>query len=67
METKQNQKRNYNGYFFLSLFIYFERDRDSVGGGGTETGRERESQAGSAMSAWSQMWGSNSGNCEIMP
>ena len=45
-------------YIFLSVFIYFETDRDNVSGGGTE--REGESQAGSALSAWSPMWGSNS-------
>ena len=50
--------------FFSSfyLFIYFERDRDSV----REGGAERESQAGSAVSAQSLTRGSNSQNHEIM-
>ena len=40
-------------YLFISLFIYFERDRDSVSGGGAEREGERESQAGSKLSAQS--------------
>ena len=41
--------------FFLSLFIYFEKDRDSGGGTGREG--ETESQASSALLAQSMMWG----------
>ena len=41
-------------FFFWSLCIYFERDRDSASGGGAERdGGEMESQAGSALSAQS--------------
>ena len=52
-------------YFFKFVFIYFERDRDSTSGGGAEREGDRESQAGSALSAWSPLWGSNSQNREI--
>ena len=38
-------------YFFLSLLISFERDRDSTSGGGAEREGERESQAGSEPAA----------------
>ena len=39
-------------FFFLSLFIYFEteRERESALRRGRESGRERESQAGSTVS-----------------
>ena len=52
-------------YFFLlkcfkCVFIYFERERDSMSRGGTERGRERDSQAVSTPSAQSLVWGSNS-------
>ena len=48
-------------------FIYFERDRDSMSGGGAERERgERESQAGSALPAQSPTRGSNPWNGEIM-
>ena len=40
-------------FFFLSLFIYFEREREGTSRGGAERGRKRESQAGSALSAQS--------------
>ena len=43
--------------FFLSLFIYFERDRDSASGGGAERGRERKSQAGFMPPAQNPMGG----------
>ena len=43
-------------------FIYFERERERELthelGRGRDTGRERESQAGSMISAQSQTWGS---------
>ena len=52
--------------YFLSLFIYFERDRDSTSGGGTEREGDRESQAGSVLPAQSPTWGSNSQNREIV-
>ena len=35
---------------FLSLFIYFERDRDSESGRGAEREGDRESQVGSTLS-----------------
>ena len=46
--------------FFLSLFIYFERERESASRVGAEREEERESQAGSGMSAQSLMQGLNS-------
>ena len=49
-------------FFFLSiyLFIYFEREREREreSRGGAERKGERESQAGSMLSAWSLTWGS---------
>ena len=54
-------KEGISAFFFLSLFIYLERHRGSVNGGGAEReGEETESQAGSESSAQSPMWGSNS-------
>ena len=51
--------------FFLSVFIYFERDGDSVSRGGAE--REvKENPKDSALPAWNPMWGLNSRNREIM-
>ena len=47
---------------FLKIFI-FERDRECREG---QRERDTESQAGSALSAQSPMWGSNSWNCEII-
>ena len=51
-------------------FIYFERERERerehVSRRGTERKGERESQAGSALSAQSVRWGSVSRTCEIM-
>ena len=53
--------------YFLSLFIYFERDREgeregrrreSINGWQAEREGERESQAGSTLSVQSQTWGS---------
>ena len=44
--------------FFLSLFIYFEREKASRGG--AERERERESQVGSTGTEQSLMRGSNS-------
>ena len=52
--------------FFKSLFIYFERDRDSVSRVGANWGRKRESQVGSMLPAQSWTWGLNSRNHEIM-
>ena len=49
---------------FIVLFIYFEGDRDNVSGEGQTKG-ERESQAGSTLSAQSLMWGSNPRTQEI--
>ena len=45
--------------FFVSLFIYFERQRDRACKCGKDTEGERESQAGSMLSGQSPMWGSN--------
>ena len=49
-------------FFFLSLVIYFERDRDSVSGGGTEREGVRASPVISALSVCSPTWGSNARN-----
>ena len=46
--------------------MYFERDRESMSGGGAERVGERESQAGFTLSAQSPTWGSNPQNCKIM-
>ena len=40
-------------YYMLSLFIYFEREREHEWGRGREREEGRESQAGSALSAQS--------------
>ena len=48
----------FRSYFILSLFIYFERERESPSRGGAEREGERESQAGSPQSAQSQTRGS---------
>ena len=53
-------------YIFLSLFIYFDRDRDSMSEGGTEREGDRESHSGSMLSAQNPTWGSHSWNREIM-
>ena len=47
-------------YIFLSLFRYFEREREREGasGVGAERDGEREPSAGSVLSAQSLMWGS---------
>ena len=51
-------------YFILMVICWFLRDREreekNVCGGGAERGEERESRAGSTLSAQSLMWGSNS-------
>ncbi|VFV29447.1 tumor necrosis factor receptor [Lynx pardinus] len=49
-------------FFFFSLVIYFERDRDSVSGGGAEREGVRASPVISALSACSPTWGSNARN-----
>ena len=61
-----------NVFAVSSIFFFkfiFERERKCVNehttGGGAE--RERESQAGSALSAWTQMWGSNSQTLRSSP
>ena len=46
-------------HIFLNVFIYFLRE--SASGGGTEREGDRGSEAGSALTAASPMWGSNSG------
>ena len=43
--------------FFLSLFIYFEKEREKVGEGQTES--ERESHTGSTLPAQSPTHGLN--------
>ena len=48
--------------FFLSLFIYFERE----GEGRAEREGDRESQAGFMLAAQSPMWSLSSLNREIM-
>ena len=54
-------------FFFPSLFIYFERDQESVSRGGAEREGEREIiQSGSELSAQSPTRGSNLWHCEIM-
>ena len=53
-------------FFFLSLLIYFERDRDSACEGGAEREGQRESQAGFELPVQSPVQGLNSRNCEIM-
>ena len=52
--------------FFFKFIIYFEREREPAGEGQREKGRERESQAGSALSAQSLVRGSNSQKRELM-
>ena len=44
---------------FLSLFIYFERKRESTQAEEGEREGQTESQAGSMPSTQSPMWGSN--------
>ena len=46
-----------SGPFFFNLFVYFEKDRESVS---RSRERRRESQTGSAVSAPSLTWGLNS-------
>ena len=46
-------------FLFLNLFIYFEREGEKASREETEREGERESQAGSMLSAQSSMWGSN--------
>ena len=61
MESSQNRV----SFLFLK-FIHSlrererERERESASGGQAEIEKEGESQAGSALSAQSPMWGSNS-------
>ena len=43
---------------FLSLFIYFEREREQVEEGQGEREGETESQVGSVLSVQSPIWGS---------
>ena len=52
------------GDLFQCLFI-FERERERGSRGRAESEGDRGSQAGSALSSQSAMWGSNSQNCEI--
>ena len=44
-------------FFFLSLFIHFERETERASGEGTEREGERESQADCMLSGQSPMWG----------
>ena len=62
MEREANHKRHFN---FMFLKFIFERDRDSMRGGGAEREGKRESQAGSTLLAESPVQGSNSQNREI--
>ena len=43
-----------------SVFYYFMFEKESVSGEGAESGEDRGSEAGSALTAESLMWGSNS-------
>ena len=45
--------------FFFKFIYLFLRERQSRSRGGAERGGDRESQAGSARSAQSPLWGSN--------
>ena len=51
---------------FLKRFIYFEKDRDNVSGGGVEREGDRESQAGSMLPAVEPDVGLKLMNYEIM-
>ena len=42
------------------MFIYFERERQSMSWGGAEREEDRGSEAGSVLTAESPRWGSNS-------
>ena len=53
-----SQQLSWNFLFFLSLFLYFERERESVSVRGEVQG-ERESQAGSMLPTQSPRWGLN--------
>ena len=50
-------------FSFLSLFIHFEREKETAGVGEGQ----KESQAGSAPSAQSLMWGLNSQTMRPLP
>ena len=55
-----------NFFIIIIFYLFILRERESMSGrGGRERGRGRKSQAGSALSAWSPLWGSNSQNREI--
>ena len=56
---------SFSVHFFFK-FIYFERHRVSASGGRAKREGERESQAGSVLSARGSMWGSSPQNCEIV-
>ena len=43
-------------FFKKCLFMYLERERESMSRGAAERGGKRESQAGSALSAQSPVW-----------
>ena len=51
---------NIHSVHFILKFIYFEKESLHAGGAEREGEGERESQAGSALLAWSLMWGLNS-------
>ena len=53
--------------FFLSLFIYFERDRESAGRRQAEREWDREAKAGSVLTAVSLMWFLNSRTMRSYP
>ena len=53
--------------FFLSLFIYFEREGGSTWGKGRKRGREREFQEGPTLSVQNPVWGSNSWTARSWP
>ena len=50
-------------FYFILFYFYFVREREkmcAIWEGAEREKRERESQAGSSLSAQRQMWGSNS-------
>ena len=51
---------------FKSCSLFILRKRESAGQGGAEREGERESQADSALSAWSLTQDSNPTNCDIV-
>ena len=57
---QEHPQKIYNKHYTFLKFIYFERERKRERVTTSRGGTERESQAGSALSAQSPMWGLNS-------